>query len=452
MKKMTVLFSIILLAGLTSPPTVALATGEFGMNPAFSSSSASPAPVPAAADQKKPQWKSRAEYDAFEAFVNEKDPNKRLPLIQAFLQKFPDSDFKANAYVAEMQTYQQLNQSDKAIQAAKDALKADPDNLAALYYLSFTFPYTYKASDPDSQTQLSKAQSDAQHGLQLLQNLKKPATVSDDQFNTYVKTNRAVFNTTIGFVAIQQKNYAQAITSLEAAGQDNPENVLVFSLLGQAYYEEQPRDVNKAIWNLARSVALAQKSNSPNLAQLQKFYSQVYEAQHGSNAGEEKVLADAGSSATPPPDFSVAPPPHHASTGNPNLDAFYKIEDALLVGGDTAQQNWSQLKGQPLGLVGHVAGVVKGGTPGTYDVRVGITPSSQSQEGSYDIVLQDSQPDARYLQPGDPIRFQGTINAYTTDPNFILTLSDSKIDETVLKAAAEKAKANAQKKAPKRRP
>jgi len=451
MKKMTVFFSIMLLAGLASPPNIARAAGEFGKSVAFLPLSASPAPVPAVADQKTPQWKSREEYDAFEAFVKETDPNKRLSLIQAFLQKYPSSDFKGNAYVAEMQTYVQLNESHQAIQAAQNALKADPDNLDALSYLSFTFPYTFKPSDSDSQTQLSQAVSGAKHGLELLQNLQKPPQVTEDQFNTYVKTKRAVFNTAVGFASVQQKNYGQALQSLEAAAQDSPENVLAYSLLGQAYYEQQPRDVNKAIWYLARSVDLAQKSKSPNLQQLQKFYSQVYEAQHGSSAGEEKVLMAAGSSATPPSDFSVAPPPHHAATGNQNLDAFYKIEDVLLVGGDTAQQNWTQLKGQPLGLVGHVDSVVKGGEAGTYLVRVDITPNSQSQEGTYDIVLQDSQSDAQYLQPGDPLRFQGTIEAYTANPGFVLTLSDAKIDEAVLKAAAEKAKAGAQKKAPRRR-
>ncbi|HVA00341.1 MAG TPA: hypothetical protein VMV34_01675 [Terriglobia bacterium] len=452
MKKITVLLSLGLLAGLASPPNIARAAGKSGRSLAAFSPSASPTPVPAAAGQKQPQWKSRAEYDAFEAFVKETDPSKRLSLIQAFLQKYPDSDFKANTYVAEMQTYVQLNQSEKAIQAAKNAVKADADNLDALSYLSFTFPYTFKPSDSDSQTQLSEAESNAKHGLELLQNLQKPAGIDENQFNTYVKTKRAVFNTAMGFAAVQLKDYDQAIKSLEAAAQDSSENVLVYSLLGQAYYQEQPRDVNKAIWYLARSVALAQESKSPNLPQLQKFYSQVYEAQHGSNAGEEKVLAAAKDSATPPAGFSVAPPPQHAATGNQNLDAFYKIQDALVVGGDTAQQNWTQLKGQPLGLVGHVDSVVKGTDPGTYLVRVDIAPDSQSKEGTYDIVLQESQSDAQYLQPGDPLRFQGTIDSYTANSGFVLTLSGAKIDETVLKAAAEKAKADAQKKAPKRRP
>ena len=454
MKKTTVLISMIMLAGFASLPNSSLAAGWPAETQMLVSAAASPAPVPAAPQAKTPQWTSRAEYDAFQAFVKESDGQKRITLIQAFIQKYPKSDFLANAYVAEMQTYVQLKQANEAVAAAKKAVGADPKNLDALSYLCFTFPYTFKSSDPNASTELSQAAKYAQDGLEALQNLQKPAGVSEEQFEAYVKpkTKRAVFHLAAGFVALQQKNYNQAIKSLEAAGQDEPDNVLVYSLLGQAYYNESPREVNKAIWNLARATALAESSSSPNAAELKKFYSQVYEAQHGSNAGEDKVLAQAKSSSTMPADFSVAPPPQHAATGNPNLDAFYKIEDAIMVGGDTAEQNWAQLKGQPLGLVGHVDSVQPGTAPKTYLVRVDITPQSQSAQGTYDIVLQDSQPNAKYLQPGDPLRFQGTLDSYTANPNFILTLSNAKIDESVLKAAQEKAAAAAQKAKEARKP
>lgn len=164
------------------------------------------------------------------------------------------------------------------------------------------------------------------------------------------------------------------------------------------------------------------------------------------------MLAQAKSADSMPADFSVAPPPQHSSTGNPNLDAFYKIQDALAVGGDTAEQNWGQLKGQPLGLVGHVDSVQPGTDPNTYQVRVDITPQSQSAQGTYDIVLNDNQPNAKYLQPGDPLRFQGTLDSYTMTPNFILTLSEVKIDDAVLKSAQEKAAAAAQKEKESRKP
>jgi predicted negative regulator of RcsB-dependent stress response len=448
MKKTTVLFSMMLLAGFVCLPNSLRAAGKLNGTQMLYASAASPAPVPAAPQAKQPQWKSRAEYDAFQAFVKEKDANGRVKLIQAFLEKYPKSDFQANAYVAEMQTYVQLNQTDNALGAAKKALGADPNNLDALSYLSFTFPYTYKPTDSNASAELSTAGQNAQHGLEVLQNLQKPDGISQEQFDAYVKpkTKRAVFNIALGFVAVQQKNFNQAIKSLGAAAQDEPNNVLIYSLLGQSYYNESPREINKAIWNLAKAATLAESSNSPNAAQLKKFYSQVYEAQHGSNAGANDILAQVKTQESMSPDFAVAPPPEHAKTGNVNLDAFYKIQDAIAVGGDTAEENWAQLKGQPLGLVGHVDSVEPGPDPKTFLVRVDINPESTGQEGTYDIVLQDSQPNVNLLQAGDPLQFQGNIASYSTDPNFTLTLNEVKIDQSVLKMARERKAAADQKK------
>jgi tetratricopeptide (TPR) repeat protein len=454
MKKTTVLFSMMLLAGFVCLPNSIFASGKLDGSPTARASAASPVPVPAAPQAKTPQWKSRAEYDAFQAFVKETDAQKRVSLIQDFLKKYSDSDFLPNAYVAEMQTYVQLNQTTNAIAAARKALSADPDNLDALSYLSFTFPYTFKPSDANAAAELSAAGKNAQHGLEVLQNLKRPENVSEEQFEKYVqpKTKRAVFNIAAGYAALMEKNYSQAIKFLEAAGQDQPENVLIHSFLGQAYYNESPREVNKAIWSLARAAALAESSNSPNAAELKKSFGQVYEAQHGSNAGEDNVLAAAKAADSMPADFSVPPPPEHAATGDTYLDGFYKIEDAISVGGDTAEQNWTQLKGQPLGLVGHVDSVEAGSDPKTFMVRVDVTPDSKGKEGIYDIILQDSQPGVNLLQAGDPVRFQGNIASYSSTPNFTLTLSDVKIDESVLKMAQERAAAEAQKKKAARTP
>jgi hypothetical protein len=449
MKKTTVLLSMMLLAGFVCMPSSLSAAGKLNGTLKLDSAAASPAPLPAAPQAKKQQWASRAEYDAFQAFVKEKDPQGRIKLIQAFIAKYPKSDFLANAYVAEMQTYVQMGSghTGDATAAANKALADDPNNLEALSYLSFTFPYTFKPG-PDASAELAKAAQNAQHGLEVLQNLQKPAGITEQQFEQYVqpKKKRAVFNVAAGFAALQQKNYNQAIKSLEAAAQDEPDNLLIYSFLGQAYYNESPREINKAIWNLAKASAMAESSNSPNAAQLKKFYSQVYEAQHGSNAGEDTLLASVKSQQSMPADFAVAPPPEHAPTGNTSIDGFYKVEDAIMVGGNTAEQNWAQLKGQPMGMVGHVDSVEPGTDPKTYLVRVDITPESQAKDGTFDIVLQDSQPGVNLLQAGDPVQFTGDIASYSTTPNFTLTLNDVKIDPSVLKMAQERKAAADQKK------
>ncbi len=433
MKKICVPLMLAILAAVVTMP----------WTPAYVMAAGAPQ---AAATTKQPQWKSRAEYDAFEAFVKATDPQKRLPLIQAFLQKFPNSDFKVNAYVAEMQTYEQLNNSAKAIAAAKRVLALNPNELDALAYLSFAFPYTYKPSDPDAATQLSRGLAEAQHGLQVLQNFQKPKGVTEAQFEAYVKPKRAIFNTAIGFANLQKKDYADALPALQAAMQDRPNDPLTLSMLGQAYLNSNPPDYNDGIWYLARAAALAKKANSPNAADLEKIYSQDYEYRRGSNQGEKAVLAEAASSATPPSGFTIPTPPKHKPTGNKNLDAFYQLEDALIVGGDTARQNWKQLQGQPIGLVGTVDSVAPGPDPGTTLVNVNITPGAKASTGAYNIQLQDSaQPAAKLLQPGDPVQFQGTLSAYETSPHFYLVVAGAKINDAVLKMAEERAKANQEK-------
>ncbi len=390
-----------------------------------------------AAGEKKPAWKTTEEYNAYQAAFNEKDPHKKILLADAFLAKYPDTDFKDLAYLQELAAYQQLGDGPKAIDAGEKALAINPDNLDALRYVSFALPFVFKPTDPDAASKLTRAENESKHGLDLLQKAQKPANVTDEQFNQAIKGLRSVFNGTVGFVALQRKDYAGAITSLKTAAEDDPGNNLTFSMLGQAYLQSSPPDYDNGIWSLARSVALAKASNSPNAAALQKYYGQVYVSRHGSDEGESDILNQASASVNPPAGFKVTPAEKHKPTGNAAIDAFYNMEDSLKVGGDEEKQAWAQVKGQPFAMPGTVDSAEKGTDPDSYLVRIAITDASKAK-GSYDIVLRDKQPDAKYLSKGDPVAFQGTLADYTMTPGFSLTL-DGTIDEKYLEAAKDKA-------------
>ncbi len=402
----------------------------------------------AAGAAKAPAWKSREEYDAFTAMTKATDPNQQISAAEAFVQKYSSSDFKDQAYQVEMSDYQKLGNSAKAIDSARKAIAANPNNLDALRYLCFAFPYVYDPKTPN-ESQLTQAEQDAKQGLQALQNLQKPANATDDQFQTAVKALRSVFNTTLGFVYLQRKDAANAATYLQQATSDNPSDSLTFSLLGQADLQAKPPDFDKAIWYLARSVALAKAANTGNAPALQKFFEQVYVGRHGSDQGAQDVLSQAAANVNPPDGFKVAPPEKHAKTGNPAVDGFYDIEDTLRPGGDQAQQSFQQVKGQPLAMPGKVVSVdpLPGGGVA---VKIAATPDSQQKDGVYDVELDDTtQPDAKYLKKGAQVPFKGTISAFSTTPSFYLTLIDGTItNEDILKAAAEDAKSGAKKPAP----
>ena len=164
------------------------------------------------------RWESREEYDAFMAMTQSgKRPELQIALAEAFLQKFPRSNFRSGAYLTEMRCYFQLNKIDSSVDAASKALRFDRNNLEALTFLSYVFPFTFHEDYPTARSNLTHADNDAHHGLDVLQSLEKPASVSPEQFLIYVKTKRAIFNGTVGFVALQRHDYPSAISALQAA-------------------------------------------------------------------------------------------------------------------------------------------------------------------------------------------------------------------------------------------
>ncbi len=380
--------------------------------------------APAQAAQAK-NWKSRDEYDAYNAMANEKDPNKKISLAEAFFQKYPNSDFKDWAYDVEMQTYQQLNQTDKAVDAARKVMAANPDQahaLDALRFLSFVFPFVYKADAPDAAAKLSQAESDAKQGLELLGKLQKPAGASE-AFDQAMKGLRAVFNGTVAFVALQRKEYAAAITSYKAAAEDNPSDWYVFYRMGLACLYANPHDYDHGIWYIARALSLAKAANDPNAAEFDKYLKETYVGYHGNDQGLQDIVTQAASSVNPPDGFKVAAMEAPKHTGNPLVDAFNDMTYPLKFGGETAQKQWDALKGQPLELGGVVDSVEKGTEAGTYSVRIDILDSSKAAPGVYDIELKDSkQPNVKNLAAGDAVRFKGVMDSYNPTPNVVLTV------------------------------
>ena len=421
MRKITVLWSSIL-AALSACSALAQTSGPAGRIAWLAPPRAAIAPQ--AADQKKgPQWKTREEYDAYTAMATEKDPQKKISLAEAVIQKYPGSDFKDSAYVTEMGAYYQLGKSDKAIEAGQKALEVNPDNLDALSFSSFTFPFVFKADDPDKDSKLTRADAQAKHGLEALQKLQKPDKVTDEQFNSFVKAKRALFNAASGFVALQKKDYPGAITAYKAATEDNATDFYAFYRMGLAYLFSNPRDYDHAIWYMAHAVSLAQAARDQNAEAFQKYLKQTYVGYHGNDKGLSDILTQAAGSANPPEGFKVAAMETPKDTGDPNVDAFNQMTFPLKLGGEKAQQTWDQLKGQALELGGFIDSVEKGTDSGTYLVRIDILAQSKAANGVYDVELKDAtQPNVKNLSPGDAVRFKGTLTSYTATPNLILSI------------------------------
>ena len=193
-----------------------------------------------------------------------------------------------------------------------------------------------------------------------------------------------------------------------------------------------PPDNDHALWYIARAVSLAQAAKNPAGDEIDKFLKRAYVNYHGNEEKLQDILTQAATAPNPPPDFKVAPMETPKPTGNPNLDAWNTMTFPLKLGGEKAQKTWDALKGQPIELGGYVDGVEKGTDPGTNLVHINISEQSKSGEGSYDIELKDAtQPKVTNLSPGDPVRFNGTITAYTASPNLVLSLDGTLDPDTI---------------------
>jgi len=385
MKTTTALWTLTLLVSLACGATAGEHANRSGHSAGLIPVDRMEAPPQAAAT---PQWKSRDEYDAYNAMATATDPDKKISLAEAFVQKYPTSDFKSGAYLTEMQVYAQINKTDQAIDMAKKVLGVDPDNLVALRFLSFTFPFLYKSDAADATSKLSRADSDAHHGLDLLQKLQKPTGATDAQFQQGVKDFRSVFNSCVGFAALQRKDYPSAITALKAATADNQNGWYAVYWMGLSYLFSTPRDYDHAIWYYARAVDLAKAGKDPNAEAWEKYLKQTYVGYHGTDTGLSDIEAQAAATADPPDGFKVEQVKAPEKTGNNNVDNFNALTFPLKLGGETAQKQWDGVKGQPIALGGAVSGVEKGTDPDVYLVRIVVLDSTKSADG-YDIELKD---------------------------------------------------------------
>jgi len=407
MRKTTLLLSFALLVGVAFGAALARAT-----------------------QAKQPQYKSPEEGNAYNTLYNEKDPAKKISLAEAFIQKFPDTDFKEGVYYMEMKAYQQLNDVAKATDAARKVVEVNPDNIEAYGIFCYYYPFVFKADDPEAAAKLAGAETIAQKGLEALQRLQKPASVTDEQFTQFVKVQRAIANNGRAFVTLQRKDYAAAITSLKAAVEDNPSDFLTFYRLGLAYLYSSPPDYDNGVWNLGRSVALAKAAQNPGGEGIEKDLKRVYIGYHGNDEGLPDIIAQAGSSPTPPEGFKVSPMEVPKPTGNASIDGFNQTFFQLKLGGERAQKLWDGLKGEPFGVGGFVESVEKGTEAGVYLVRIDVLNQSKAADGMYDMELRDStQPNVKNLGKGDAVHFKGTISAYTVTPSLVITLDNATIND-----------------------
>lgn len=243
-----------------------------------------------------------AEYKNYLAAVNTQDPAKRAQALEIFLAWYPYSVLRTEAYEQTMAAWQAANNPAKADAIAVRLLQLDPDNVRALANRAYSGRTQAMGGDDKA---LAPAVEAAQRGMAALPKWRKPEPMNEPDFTRLKMQIVAVFDGTLGYAALQTKDYAQARTHfLEAVNVDST-NLPDTYQLAVALLEGKPTDA-LGFWYAGRAIALARAAkNEAAAAEIEKYARARYTHYHGSDKGWAKLVANvAAGDPRPPADFA----------------------------------------------------------------------------------------------------------------------------------------------------
>ncbi len=339
--------------------------------------------------QKGPEIKDPAEYNAYVGAIQQGSPQAKASALESFLQQYPNSVMKKDALELLMATYEQTGNTAKMQETADRLLQADPNNLRALALQAYSHRQQAERNDQPQQNLTAAAQY-GEKGLQALTAATKPDGMADADWTKLKDQVSGIFNGAVGLSALQNKDYKNAAEHLRAAVNQNPNNLTDVYPLALAYYSAgnppkpttpppPPADPNnppppdpaivdanvQGLFFIARAANLA--AGTPGQAQIGDFGKKWFTKFHGSAQGWDELLANAKTQTLPAQGFAIAPapPPPTPSQQAAQLVSSKPIKEMsfaewqlVLTSGnqDAADKVWSAIKGVPLQIEGTVIG------------------------------------------------------------------------------------------------
>ncbi len=394
-------------------------------------------------------WKDRAEYDLVQQIGKETNNQTKLDLLKQWKEKYPTSDWKDERYAQVIATYQAMGNAKGMMEIAREQVAADPKSFTGLYYLNLL---TLSMNDT-AEGALDQGEKAARSFLGIMDDFfspaRKPAAVTDDQWKKERSNSEAIAYKTLGWVAMNRKQYEDAHKNFVEALTRNPAEVQCAVWAGTSNVRTKKLDRQGiALYFFARAAvydgpgALAQQQRDQMKASFEKNYINF----HGDNTGMAEMLAAAKASPVPPADLKLeskdeilAKNEEELKKTNPNLALWISIKRQLTAETGAAYFG-SDLKdhqipgGAEVGgtkIVKFKASAVSCDAPKkARKVIVGISSPDMSE-----ITLALATPIAACPEKGAAIEFDGSPSEFTADP-FNLTFAVENKDVIGLPAAA----------------
>ena len=394
------------------------------------------------------QQYTMAEYNSYQACAAEKNPTQQIKCLDDFVAKYPNSALLVYIYPLYYNAYSQLKNWPKVIEYADKLLalaeKVEPPIRYQAYYAR-AFAYSNMAPNlPDVQAQAPKACEAAKAGLKTLNELKKPDTMSEDDFNKQKQQPAILFNYTIAQCSMVQKDFQTAIDSYKAVLEKNPDDAITAYKIGQAYMNMNPPQQMDAFWYFAKAVT-AKSANQQQATQVKTYLRKLIANYQGGNVCDNltdaelnELLQLASTSATRPDSYKL-PSAADLDAARKDMTIASVITD-LKAGGDKAKITWLASCGLEFP---DVPGKLIEVTPGTDAVQLKVAfVTSDAEFDSKNTPDMDvkvvGQSEAAKLEKDNPVRFTGTLVAYDPDPNFMLHWDKAKVNAEDIPKEKEK--------------
>jgi len=185
-----------------------------------------------------PEAPVSAEEDAaFKAFqaVPQSDSNKKIEAGDAFLQKYPQSRYRAPLYAAMTYASVQIGQIQKMEEYGEKDLALAPNDVTILALLGQTLPRSLRSDTPEPGKILAKAEQYSKQAIEITPTLPKPANLTDEAFASAKNQTLAMAHSGLGLVLVRRGKYAEAIPELQQAVKIDPApDPVNYYLLGMA--------------------------------------------------------------------------------------------------------------------------------------------------------------------------------------------------------------------------
>ena len=230
--------------------------------------------------QQQKTAKDQAESDLYSSIASEKDPAKKLALLDQWTQKYPDTAFKEERNLFYVQTLSGL--ASLGLQP-----NATPDQLAS--------------AEKADQSLLEKA--DTLFAPDIKMASVKPEDWAKAKSDVITLAHRSLAN-----IAMQKKDYPAAQTEYRKMLEANPNDAATAYLLGTAIASERKvQRTPEALYQFARAAVITGPGalNPQGQKDTDAYLKKTYVGYHGDDKGLDELKAMAAKSPFPPEGFSI---------------------------------------------------------------------------------------------------------------------------------------------------